>query len=62
MAVEQPTPSVSISGQVFRELIGVCGAALAGYGAWLHYPPLGFMVGGGVLVALAVIGTLRGSG
>ncbi|MGV1867213.1 MULTISPECIES: hypothetical protein [unclassified Rhizobium] len=46
--------------QMIREIVGFAGAALAGYGAWLAYPPAGFMVGGGILVGLAVIGTLRG--
>ncbi|WP_342152341.1 hypothetical protein [Methylorubrum sp. SB2] len=57
-----PTPSVTMSAQVFRELMGTAGAGIAGYGAWLHYQPLGFVVGGGVLVALAIVGTLRGNG
>jgi hypothetical protein len=51
---------IKVDRQTIREVIGVVGAALAGYGAWLHYPPAGFMVGGGVLIGLAVIGTLRG--
>ncbi|WP_227440997.1 hypothetical protein [Methylobacterium sp. W2] len=53
---------ITISTQIFREVIGALGAGLAGYGAWLHYQPAGFMVGGGVLVGLAVVGTLRGNG
>lgn len=57
-----PALPITISGQVFREIIGVLGAGLAGYGAWLHYPPAGFMVGGGIFVALAIVGTLRGTG
>lgn len=52
--------AVKIDPQTIREIVGVAGAALAGYGAWLAYPPAGFMVGGGILVGLAVIGTLRG--
>jgi len=51
---------IKIDRQSLREVIGIAGAALAGYGAWLHYPPAGFMVGGFVLIGLAVIGTLRG--
>lgn len=45
--------------QIFREIIGIAGASLAGSGAWLHYPPAGLMVAGGILVGLAVVGTLR---
>lgn len=51
---------ISFSAQTFRDLVGLGGAALAGYGAWLHYPPAGFMVGGAILVGLAVVGTIRG--
>lgn len=53
---------ITISLQVFHELMGTLGAGVAGYGAWLHYPPAGFMVGGGVLIGLAIVGTLRGNG
>lgn len=61
-APAQSAAPITISVQIFREVIGTLGAAIAGYGAWLHYPPAGFMVGGGVLVGLAVVGTLRGNG
>ena len=57
----RPAP-ITISLQVFREIMGTLGAGIAGYGAWLHYPPAGFMVGGGVLIGLAIVGTLRGGG
>ncbi|GEP11667.1 hypothetical protein [Methylobacterium gnaphalii] len=58
---ERPAaPPITISVQIFRELVGMVGACFAGYGAWLHYPPAGFMVGGGILVGLAVVGTVRG--
>ena len=45
--------------QIVRDLVGVAGAIVAGLGAWMHYPPAGLMVGGGIIVMLAVIGTLR---
>lgn len=45
--------------QAIRDLLGIIGVALLGYGAWLHYPPLGFAVSGGALVLLTVAGTLR---
>lgn len=52
--------SFSVDRQTIREIVGLAGAALAGYGAWQAYPPAGFMVAGGILVGLAVLGTLRG--
>ncbi|QXZ79653.1 hypothetical protein [Rhizobium sp. L51/94] len=52
--------ALKVDAQTIREIIGFAGAALSGYGAWLAYPPAGFMVGGGILVGLAVIGTLCG--
>lgn len=52
---------ITLSAQAFRELFGMAGAGLAGYGAWLHYQPAGFMVGGAIMVALCIVGTLRGS-
>ncbi len=56
-----PDRAVTINPQAVREIVGVIGAVVAGYGAWLHYPPAGFMVGGGILVGVAVVGTLRGN-
>lgn len=40
---------------VIRDLLGIAGAALMAYGAWLIFPPAGFIVGGLVLFALAVL-------
>ncbi|MBB4574399.1 MULTISPECIES: hypothetical protein [Rhizobium] len=57
---ERSDSGLKIDRQTVRELTGAAGAALAGYGAWMSYPPAGFMVAGGILVGLAVIGTLRG--
>ena len=42
-----------------RGLMTIAGAGLVGFGAWLHYPPLGFMVGGGLLFAIGIVATLR---
>lgn len=42
-----------------RALLTVIGAALVGTGGYLHYPPLGFGLAGGMLFAIALIGTLR---
>lgn len=39
-------------------LIG-SGGALIAYGAWLIYPAAGFIVGGGMLLGLGVIGARR---
>lgn len=59
--LDKPTSSgIKVGRQTVREIIGTAGAILAGYGAWLHYQPAGFFVGGVILVGLAVIGTLRG--
>jgi hypothetical protein len=42
-----------------RLSLSALGAALIGYGAWLHYPPLGFMAGGALLFSIGVLGALR---
>lgn len=42
-----------------RLVLAVAGAGLIGYGAWLHYPPAGFIAGGGLVFAMALIGALR---
>jgi hypothetical protein len=55
-------PSIALSGQTFREVFGLAGSGLAGYGAWLHYQPLGFVVGGALMVALAIVGTMKDRG
>lgn len=52
---------IEFSGQAFREVFGIAGCGFAGYGAWLHYPPLGFAVGGALMVALAIVGTMKGA-
>ncbi len=50
-----------MSADLVRLGMATAGAVLVGYGAWLHYPPLGFVAGGALLFATAVIGTLRAS-
>lgn len=42
-----------------RMLLAMGGAGLIGYGAWLHYPPAGFIVAGTLLFAVAIIGSVR---
>jgi hypothetical protein len=37
------------------DLAGFSGAALISYGAWLIYPPAGFIVGGLLLMAFAML-------
>lgn len=44
---------------VARLALGFGGAALIGYGGWLHYPPLGFAVAGALLFGVSLIGALR---
>lgn len=40
---------------VIRDLLGIAGAGLMAYGAWLITPAAGFIVGGSVLFVLAVV-------
>lgn len=42
-----------------RLALAVAGAGLVGLGAWMHYPPLGFITAGALLVAIAVVGAVR---
>lgn len=42
-----------------RLLLAIAGTALIGYGAWLHYPPAGFIAAGALLVSVSVAGALR---
>jgi hypothetical protein len=41
-------------------MIGLAGVALVISGAWLAYPPAGFILGGTVLLATAVLLSPRG--
>ena len=47
--------------QDMREATGIIGTGILAYGLWLAWPPLGFIFGGLFLVALSVLGTLRGN-
>lgn len=40
---------------VIRDGMGLAGIGSIAYGAWLAWPPAGFMVGGGMLFAAAVL-------
>lgn len=42
-----------------RALATLGGIGLVGYGAWLHYPPLGFVSAGMMLAAVGVAAALR---
>jgi hypothetical protein len=42
-----------------RGLFALGGIGLVGYGAWLHYEPLGFIAGGLLLLVVGVAATLR---
>lgn len=43
-----------------RDLVGLAGAGLVSYGAWLIYPPAGFLAGGVLLIAAAALAALAG--
>jgi len=43
---------------VIFELIAGGGSALVAYGAWLIYPPAGFIVAGILIVGVSVMGVL----
>ena len=38
-----------------RDLAGLCGVGLVSYGAWLVYPPAGFITGGLLLIIGALM-------
>jgi hypothetical protein len=42
-----------------RAVLALAGTGLVGYGAWLHYPPLGFIAAGVLLVAMGLLAALR---
>ena len=49
---------------VVRDLAGLSGVGLVSYGAWLIYPPVGFIAGGSLLIIgalLAALGNRAGS-
>lgn len=45
-----------------RAVLALLGVGFLGYGAWLAWPPAGWMVVGSLLLGAAVVGALRGSG
>ena len=38
-----------------RDLAGLCGVGLVSYGAWMIYPPAGFIAGGILLIVGALL-------
>ncbi len=42
-----------------RLVLASAGIALIGYGAWLHYPPLGFATAGTLILVLSIAGAMR---
>ena len=40
---------------LMRDLVGLSGVGLVSYGAWLVYPPAGFIVGGSLMIAGALL-------
>ena len=38
-----------------RDLAGLCGVGLVSYGAWMIYPPAGFITGGLLLIIGALM-------
>lgn len=51
-------PSVDYMSLV-RLILALAGAALMGYGGWLAWEPLGFLLPGALLVAVAFVGEIR---
>ncbi len=39
-----------------RDLVGLVGVGLIGYGAWLIFPPAGFIAAGLILSGVAIFG------
>ncbi len=42
-----------------RLVLASAGIGLIGYGAWLHYPPLGFSAAGTLILVLSIAGAMR---
>jgi len=55
---ERPEPADVVADGV-RLVVALLGAALVGYGGYLHYPPAGFISAGAMLFGVAILGQLR---
>jgi hypothetical protein len=51
---------MNLSIVILLDLVGLVGAGLVVYGAWLAFPPAGLITGGLLLLAGAVLLTRRG--
>lgn len=56
---EPRAPSPATIVDLVRLGLAIVGIAAVGYGAWLHYPPLGYAAGGALALVVAIIGGLR---
>ncbi len=54
LAVAVRATSAAVPGLV-RDLAGLCGVGLVSYGAWMVYPPAGFIAGGFLLIVGALL-------
>lgn len=54
LAVAVRAVAAAVPGLV-RDLAGLCGVGLVAYGAWLIYPPAGFITGGFLLIVGALL-------
>ena len=54
LAAAVRTIAMVVPGHV-RDLAGLCGVGLVSYGAWMIYPPAGFIVGGILLIVGALL-------
>lgn len=54
LAVAVRTFAAAVPG-LLRDLAGLGGVGLVAYGAWLIYPPAGFIVGGSLLTLGAIL-------
>jgi len=54
LAIAVRATGVAVPG-LLRDLAGLSGVGLVAYGAWLVYPPAGFIVGGSLLIVGALL-------
>ena len=54
LAVALRTIAMAVPSLV-RDLAGLCGVGLVSYGAWMIYPPAGFIAGGILLIVGALL-------
>ncbi|WP_319798315.1 hypothetical protein [Nitrobacter sp.] len=46
--------------EITRDIFGLAGAASVSYGAWMIYPPAGFIVGGALMMLGSVLTAMGG--